>query len=381
MNEQTNYKTIYFFKGLDGLRVFATLFVVLKHVKTIREKYNLLSIKWISYHSVGYNAVAYFFVLSGFLITYILLREQHLTNDISIKKFYIKRVLRTWPLYFFIIIIGVVLIPYLLQLFHIKYDMPYTLAQTWHYYLFFMPYLVLYYFGSHLLQPLWTIGVEESFYFVWAPIVKFSKKYLLHFFVGIIILKTTLYLLCKTNIIESKLMMYLLDNFQFELFSVGAIGAYMLFNAKTKIHELFIFSKPAQYFILSLLATVLIYNAVIHWSVWAFLFQSPYFSPILVSCMLLYLIINISINEISVIKLEHPVLNFLGELTYGIYMFHMICIFVTIQIDKMFFKNINPILSFVLFYIILFSLIVLCSWVSKKYFEDKFINLRKYLIK
>lgn len=50
--------------------------------------------------------VIFFFVLSGFLITYLLLEERRVSATVSIKKFYMRRILRIWPLYYLIVILG-----------------------------------------------------------------------------------------------------------------------------------------------------------------------------------------------------------------------------------------------------------------------------------
>ena len=61
---------------------------------------------------IGHLAVVLFFVLSGFLITYLLLIEEKTNGRINIRDFYIRRILRTWPLYFFIIILALFILPH-----------------------------------------------------------------------------------------------------------------------------------------------------------------------------------------------------------------------------------------------------------------------------
>ena len=89
----------------------------------------------------------------------LLLKELNKTKTISVKRFYLKRILRIWPLYFLLVFLGVVALPFVLQLLGVSYKMPYTINQTWYYFVFFLPGLVTYYFGHHLLEPLWSIGV------------------------------------------------------------------------------------------------------------------------------------------------------------------------------------------------------------------------------
>lgn len=163
------YKNIAYFKGLNALRFFAASLVVLHHTATIGKKDGLFDLcDWGLFRN-GANAVNFFFVLSGFLITFLLLKEHDQTGTISIKQFYLRRVRRIWPLYFLLIIIGTLLLPLAFGLVGIDYQMPYTLSQTWYYFLFFFPILVLFHYGHHFLEPLWSIGVRKCFTFYGLP--------------------------------------------------------------------------------------------------------------------------------------------------------------------------------------------------------------------
>lgn len=82
--------------GLDGLRAFAVAGVVWHHAGT--------QFDWLPITRHGFLGVDLFFVLSGFLITTLLLREQELRGRISLKCFYIRRTLRIFPLYYAVLI-------------------------------------------------------------------------------------------------------------------------------------------------------------------------------------------------------------------------------------------------------------------------------------
>src|SRR5438128_1552572 len=88
--------------GLNGLRAIAASLVIFGHVYQIAGLYGIEEAIPVYHRSVGGDMVNLFFVISGFIITYILLREKQATNHISLKNFYIKRILRIWPLYFLI---------------------------------------------------------------------------------------------------------------------------------------------------------------------------------------------------------------------------------------------------------------------------------------
>ena len=79
-------------KSLNEIRAIAALGVLVGHTG-------------IGPSSLAPRMVTVFFVLSGFLISYLLINEKEQTENIDIKKFYIRRTLRIWPLYFFYLLI------------------------------------------------------------------------------------------------------------------------------------------------------------------------------------------------------------------------------------------------------------------------------------
>src|ERR1700744_3273746 len=100
------YPAISWFPGLNGLRFLAAALVVIMHIHNNMGISDLPQLPSFPGLFKGLYAVAFFFVLSGFLITWLLLREQDRTGTIVIKKFYLRRVFRIWPLYFIVIAIG-----------------------------------------------------------------------------------------------------------------------------------------------------------------------------------------------------------------------------------------------------------------------------------
>lgn len=101
-------------RGLDGLRGIAALMVVLGHVELIKKVYNFHNVydgggPFFLY--LGSHAVTFFFVLSGFLITFLLIKEKEKVGTISVKKFYLRRILRIWPVYYLLFILGFIVLP------------------------------------------------------------------------------------------------------------------------------------------------------------------------------------------------------------------------------------------------------------------------------
>lgn len=137
--------------ALDGIRGFAILSVVLFHSKFING---------------GYLGVDVFFVLSGFLITSLLLREWAATGAISLKHFYFRRALRLGPA-LLAVLIGACL-------YEILY-LPYPGVES----IFLRSFYALTYFANWVwafrpgenplgsLDPVWSLAIEEQFYLLW----------------------------------------------------------------------------------------------------------------------------------------------------------------------------------------------------------------------
>src|SRR5690606_15550484 len=103
-------KTKIFFANLDGLRFFSFFGVFLFHFykslfDNIKETYPAVYEVGEFLFQNGSLGVNFFFVLSGFLITFLLIKERELTSKINIKNFYVRRILRIWPLYYICLII------------------------------------------------------------------------------------------------------------------------------------------------------------------------------------------------------------------------------------------------------------------------------------
>jgi len=368
------YKNVSFFEGLNALRFFAAFLVVMHHSEGIRKKDGLPNLEWLSLFTNGHIAVTFFFVLSGFLITYLLLKETNNTGTIHIKRFYIKRVLRIWPLYFLLVVIGTLILPIAFHVLHINYEMPYTFGQVWYYFLFFLPALVTFFFGHHFLEFLWSIGVEEFFYLIWAPLLKFFKTRILLILLLVITIKVLLMVACFFT--KNELFNYLVnDVFSFEAMAIGGLGAWLVFNRQNPLSDLFIYKKPVQVIVYLSLATYLVFNINIHNTVWNLVFGTPIVSQLLVDMLFLYLIIGVSLIDNSVVKFRNKFLSYLGEISYGIYMYHMLVLFAIIQFLKKYLVAFNPVVSIALFYIIITIGVIAIAAVSKVVFENYFLRL------
>ncbi len=150
------------YPALDGLRGVAILLVVLLH-----------NFGFMNYFFFGWLGVDLFFVLSGFLITEILLK----TSDQPgfLKKFYMRRVLRIFPLFYLALVICLFVLSNIPSLnLHTDY---YFENQLWHWsylqnwlYIFREPY------GDKILLHTWSLAVEEQFYVLWPLLILLLRK-------------------------------------------------------------------------------------------------------------------------------------------------------------------------------------------------------------
>lgn len=158
--------------ALDGLRGFAILFVIWNHVGLSGGKAEgLLSKLFIAGANAGWIGVHLFFVLSGFLITGILLDARG-TPD-AWRNFFMRRVLRIFPVYYFTLAFLFILLPAIGA-------MPAWLEadyqnQVW-YWTYLSNWSVAYGLGGHGVPHFWSLAVEEQFYLVWPLVALWTRS-------------------------------------------------------------------------------------------------------------------------------------------------------------------------------------------------------------
>ena len=179
---------------LDALRFFAFLGVFFFHLKPHSIPPGLLRYTAIplvsSLFRLGNDAlgagnfgVDLFFVLSAYLITELLVREKARRGSLDVKAFYVRRILRIWPLYFFFI--GVACLLQVLmseQVFSWQYVLAFLLLSgNWICALHGLP--------ASVAQPLWSVSIEEQFYLLWPQVVRrASAKSLATVAVGLLVM-------------------------------------------------------------------------------------------------------------------------------------------------------------------------------------------------
>ena len=369
------YSDIKFFPNLNSLRFFATLLVLVHHGEVIRAKNSFQAWNEYSFFQNGTNAVKFFFVLSGFLITYLLLKEKKETNKVNILSFYFKRVVRIWPLYFLLVVVGAVLLPYLFDVLQINYLFPYTINETWYFFLLFLPSLVTFKYGSHLLEPLWSIGVEEWFYIIWAPLFKWINKPLI--FIGsIIFLKLFLLIAINADWITNSTVIHIIKTYSFEAMAIGGLGAYFLYKTNIDLHQLFTKFKIVNYLLLACTISYLLLGSQINPYLNKSMVSDIAFNSLFVNMLFLHSIIYCGVILSKENWLNNKWLNLGGEISYGIYMYHMLVIFMCIHFLKNTLLSLPGYLSFILFYCLVLAGTLVTAYISKKVFEDFFIKYK-----
>ena len=362
-----------YFPGLNGLRFFSALAVIITHVELIKHKlgfFNIWNNKLI--HHLGVIGVSFFFVLSGFLITYLMLLEKKNFNSISVRKFYLRRILRIWPLYFLLLIVGFFILPKLTYIPYFSEDLSSNFKWNLIMYILMLPNLAFSFFlAVPLIGQLWSIGVEEQFYLIWPVLLKYFKKININLLIKILVIWLFIkgLVLFIFKISDENWVIILKNNLamlKFENMIIGAIGALLLTEKKIKLLN-FIYKKYVLLFsmfgiFISLFILPDFFNDFLH------LIHSFFF---------IIIILNVSCNSSSFLKLENTFYNLLGKISYGIYMYHLVVIYFTIKfLDYCNMFDPENIYSNLLLYIMVISITSLISYMSYTLFERKFLKIK-----
>ena len=359
-----------YFENLNAIRFIAASLVIVHHIEQFKDIFHLPN-NWDNkvIESLGRLGVVLFFVLSGFLISYLLFKEKELTNTISIRKFYIRRILRIWPLYFLIILSSLFIIPFISFFTLADFGRDVVWSNLFYkllLFVFFLPNLVLNLFGViPYASQAWSIGAEEQFYLVWPGLNKHVKnKWALMF--GVILF----YLVIRVFISFLPV-----SNFKtvFEGFwlstpidcmAIGGLFALIIFenNRFTQGIRKIIFSKSFQ--ILMLLITILFVYKSYHLP-----YIDKYFHFEFYSIMFGLLICNFAANENRIFSMENRVFGYLGKISYGLYMYHPIIIVLSIKLCSLLDYHENIIL-----YPLVFILVIGLASLSYEFFEKRFID-------
>lgn len=223
----TQAKHRFYRPELDVLRFIAFLLVFAHHALAANGPV------WDAIKNAGALGVCLFFLLSSYLITELMELEEEASGTIRLDAFYVRRILRIWPIYLAVLILDFAIV-------HFTHPGVFTgyrlsafllLAGNW--------YVALHGFTYTISTPLWSISIEEQFYILWPSVRKYLKRR------GSLILSSlmfiaaygSLYVLCRHNV-DANTGIWVNSFVQFQFFSVGALLALALKRATPTLHPL-----------------------------------------------------------------------------------------------------------------------------------------------
>lgn len=363
-----------YFENLDGLRFVCFLMVFFFHsfhtefdyIK-YNNTYNLITRDIFGNGNLGVN---FFFVLSGFLITYLLIHEKKVSGKIHITKFWIRRILRIWPLFYFCVLFGFYAFPILKKFFGM---IPSETAKI-QYYLFFLNNFDLIKNGlpdASILGVLWSVAIEEQFYFLWPVLLSFvSEKKYIYVFVSIIIIS-----ICfrGINYFEYKLYEYHTLSC-IGVMAVGGFGAWLISTSNK--FKLFVENLNRYYIIVIYLLFIFFFFFRDELFRLNILFITV-FERILIAFTIIFIILEQCYSKNSFYKMTKlKLFTKLGNITYGLYCLHFIGILITINITKILGINSKAWQVYFLETGVALLLTILLASLSYKYFEKPFLRLK-----
>lgn len=349
------HNRLLYLPGLNGLRAIAALAVVICHTMIQLDRFKLGEIQSWSYANARY-AVTLFFVLSGFLITYLLLKEKDMVG-INIKNFYMRRILKISPLYYLYVVVCITIGP-VINMFH---D---VLSFKIFWFVFYLGNICPF-FGTTIdtLGHYWSIGLEEQFYLLWPLVVKMKKKWIILLIITVVSIFLTLKLLGYFLLGKESVLYIFLHINRFHCMLIGALGAILYFE-KYSIFLKIVTAKGTQ--LVSWVTFFIISFDIIH--------IPSVLTDELFSVTTLSIILGQITVKNRVFNLDNYIFNFLGRISYGIYIIHPLVIMFFLYLIKDI-----PVSSFikcVILYTLAITVTVGLAYLSYQYFEKPFLRLK-----
>lgn len=339
--------------ALDGLRGIAALIVMLFHIFPNHFKF-------------GWMGVDLFFVLSGFLITGILLESKGKPH--YYRNYLAKRSLRIFPLYYFFLIVFFIVFPlvgYSDSIYNYEYL---SSSQSW-YWLYIQNWRIFFdvhYPGEDIISHFWSLAIEEQFYIFWPFVIYFLPKdkvipmCLTLIAVSII---TRLYLFFGVEMDFIKI--YVFTFSRLDALAVGSTLAVMVRNEK-----LMAYLKKYSFWILLISGAVVLATIGANTS-----FDFKYFTTygytvlaIFFGCSLILVLAEGRYNWAKVIVESKP-LTFFGKYSYGLYVYH-------IPVLRICMHELKGVVSRPVMLVLAFILSVVVAYISYHLIEKHFLKLK-----
>lgn len=341
-----------YFKNLDGLRALAALAVMVAHFFDVERIPN--SPLFVKLAQMGNSGVSLFFVLSGFVITRILLNT--VKSEKYFLNFYGRRTLRIFPLYYFSLLCYNY-VPYLLGIKPLG-----DFNKQWYHYLYLQNFART--FGWNFDGPghFWSLAVEEHFYLIWPTLVLIAytvnkNRLLLISFLIMIFSLALRFLMLKDG--------YEIDVFTFTRIDQLALGCILAIIEYKGILE----RMNNKIFLLAIvLGIVFVGVSSTFGHFYINLFKHNAYG-ILYFGIIGYCLTTDSSKFFNVFLTSAP-MQYLGKISYGLYIWHILAMLLL----EHYMKSINLTVDFS----IMVVLTIILSTASYYVLELKFLTLKKY---
>ena len=343
--------------NLTGLRFVLAFLVIIFHIPQFCQNRLFPFFNNSPIFNKGEEAVYMFFSLSGFLIIRQLYIEKSISNSINLKFFFLRRILRILPLYYLVLSIGFVYYGLILPYFGFQFQNDYNLVYGVLLSYTFFPNIFASYNPGGIIEVLWSIGIEEQFYLIIAPLIFIIPlKKITRFLMFFTIIYFIIYFSETINFLKNYQMLFF-------YFSFSGICSILILNQKTNfqnikylIYLLFIIYFASNFFQDNL--SELYYH---------------FFS------MLLFGLILSCFAEKPIKLLENKFFKYLGKISYSVYMYHAIMMQLVgfIFLKSGIYLNISTFFSIIFFnFLVLFFTIIFAHF-SFKYFESYFLKFKR----
>ena len=365
-------------KNLDGIRALAVLMVCFAHFFQVNENYLYTNSKYLGillfkFSQIGLNGVNLFFILSGFLITRILLNSKDSKN--YFKTFYLRRLIRIFPLYYFALILSFLILPNFIDIDEPGRNIISNQIWLWSYtsnlssIFFFSEWDLSLNFPS--FGHFWSLCVEEHFYIFWPFLIYFMSIKNLKKSLKIILICSFLLFLFNENF-DSQLAFLKWSSIKYS--GILSLGGLIAIYNNSSIISTYIYSISKKTFF-PLLFVFLILSLIIPRNFLYFDFINIIFYSLFFSVLIICAINN---NKVIEYLFNNRILSFIGKLSYGIYVYHGL---IRPYLSKYILPQVThicneSILTIVVYTIISTLISIIIAYVSWILIEKQFLKLK-----